>query len=89
MAGLFCAATAIPGLDAQTSPAAPGKTRTYYVAADEVNWDYAPSGHDEAMGMDFDAVARGYTEPGPHQIGPRLACPYASMDMASEINPQA
>ena len=38
-------------------------------AADEVNWDYAPAGRDEAMGMPFDAVAKGYTEPGPHQIG--------------------
>jgi manganese oxidase len=47
----------------------PGKTRTYYIAADEVNWDYAPSGRDEAMGMEFDAVAKGFTEPGPHRIG--------------------
>lgn len=46
-----------------------GKTRVYYVAAEEVNWDYAPAGRDEAMGMDFDDVAKGYTEPGPHQIG--------------------
>lgn len=46
-----------------------GKTRTYYVAADEVNWDYAPSDRDEAMGMDFDAIAKLYTESGPHQIG--------------------
>jgi FtsP/CotA-like multicopper oxidase with cupredoxin domain len=46
-----------------------GKTRTYYVAADEVNWDYAPSGRDEAMGMDFDDIAKGFTESGPHHIG--------------------
>lgn len=46
-----------------------GKTRVYYVAADEVDWDYAPSGRDEAMGMDFDAVGKGFTEAGPHQIG--------------------
>ena len=46
-----------------------GKTRTYYVAADELNWDYAPSGRDEAMGMDFDEIAKGFTESGPHQIG--------------------
>jgi hephaestin len=46
-----------------------GKTRTYYVAADEVNWDYAPSGRDEAMGHPFDEIAKGYTEPGPHRIG--------------------
>lgn len=46
-----------------------GKTRIYYVAVDEVNWDYAPSGRDESMGMDFDAVGKGYAESGPHQIG--------------------
>ena len=55
---------------AQAPAATPaGKIRTYYVAADEVQWDYAPSGRDQAMGMDFDAVAKGFTEPGPHQIG--------------------
>jgi hypothetical protein len=46
-----------------------GKTRTYYVAADEVNWDYAPSDRDEAMGMPFDELQKGYTESGPHRIG--------------------
>lgn len=49
------------------SPA--GKTRVYYVAADEVNWDYAPTGRDEAMGHAFDALQEVYTESGPHQIG--------------------
>jgi FtsP/CotA-like multicopper oxidase with cupredoxin domain len=47
----------------------PGKTRIYYVAADEVEWNYAPSGRDEAMGMPFDAIARTFVEPGPHRIG--------------------
>lgn len=46
-----------------------GKTRTYYIAADEVNWDYAPSGYDVAMGHPFDALEKLYTEPGPHRIG--------------------
>jgi manganese oxidase len=53
-------------LRAQTTA---GKTRVYYVAADEINWNYAPSGRDEAMGMPFDALQKGYTESGPHQIG--------------------
>jgi FtsP/CotA-like multicopper oxidase with cupredoxin domain len=48
---------------------ATGKTRTYYVAADEVNWDYAPAGRDETMGHPFDQLEKGYTEPGPHRIG--------------------
>lgn len=46
-----------------------GKTRTYYVAADEVNWDYAPSGRDEAMGHPFNDVEKPYVEAGPHCIG--------------------
>ncbi len=49
--------------------AAGERTRTYYVAADEVNWDYAPSGRDEAMGHPFDELEKAYTEPGPHRIG--------------------
>jgi len=51
------------------APPHAGKTRTYYVAAEEMNWDYAPSGRDETMGHPFDEVAKGYTEPGPHHIG--------------------
>lgn len=39
----------------QVNPAeSTGKTRTCYVVADEVNWDYPPSGRDEAMGIPFD-----------------------------------
>jgi FtsP/CotA-like multicopper oxidase with cupredoxin domain len=63
---LVCTATCLP--ESQPAPGS-GQTRTYYVAADEVVWDYAPSGRDEAMGMDFDPVARTFTEPGPHKIG--------------------
>lgn len=48
---------------------AAGKTRVYYVAADEINWDYAPSGRDEAMGHPFDELQKGYAEPGPQRIG--------------------
>ena len=57
-------------LRGQANPGEPtGKTRTYYVAADEIDWDYAPTGRDEAMGQPFDEVAKGYTESGPHRIG--------------------
>src|ERR1700756_3542845 len=34
--------------------ASAGKTRTYYIAAEETTWDYAPAGRDLMMGMDFD-----------------------------------
>lgn len=30
-----------------------GQTRTYYVAADEVPWDYAPSGMNRITGQPF------------------------------------
>src|SRR5208282_3522115 len=28
-----------------------GKTRTYFIAAEDVSWDYAPSGHDLVVGI--------------------------------------
>jgi len=45
---------------AQQTPSAEmnGKTRTYYIAAVEMDWDYAPTGRDEAMGMPFDETAK-------------------------------
>jgi FtsP/CotA-like multicopper oxidase with cupredoxin domain len=43
--------------------------RVYFVAAEEVSWDYAPAGQNEAMGHPFDEFERNYTEPGPHKIG--------------------
>lgn len=56
------------GRPMQGQPAA-GKTRVYYVAADEINWNYAPSGRNEAMGRPFDELEKGYAEPGPQHIG--------------------
>jgi manganese oxidase len=60
-------AGAVLSVAAQTEQ--PRKARVYYIAADEVEWNYAPSGRDEAMGMPFDAIARDFTQPGPHQVG--------------------
>ena len=50
------------------SPPAPA-TRTYYVAADEVVWDYVPSGMDRITGHEFDDYARLFVEGGPDRIG--------------------
>ena len=44
-------------------------TRRYYVAAEEVVWDYAPSGKDEISGQPFDAISRPFMEAGPRTIG--------------------
>ncbi|MGB9071858.1 MAG: multicopper oxidase domain-containing protein [Terriglobales bacterium] len=45
------------------------KVRTYYVAADEVDWDYAPDGVNKMMGMKFDGYAATFMQRGPHSIG--------------------
>lgn len=67
LTGMMLGAEPVPTHAAAAKAA--GKTRTYYVAADEVQWDYAPSGRDEAMGMEFDAIGKAFTEAGPHRIG--------------------
>lgn len=51
-------------------PGSPGTTRTYYIAADEVDWNYAPADHDHMTGKPYDDRARYYTENGPDRIGP-------------------
>lgn len=48
---------------------APGRVRTYYIAADEVDWDYAPGGFNKMMGMKFEGYSKVFTEHGPHRIG--------------------
>src|ERR1700690_3891989 len=52
-----------------SAAASEGKTRTYYIAAVEVNWDYAPTGRNEAMGMPFDETEKPYVEAAAHRIG--------------------
>lgn len=45
------------------------RVHTYYVAADEIAWDYAPQNMDVMMGHPFDAIARVYTEKRDNRIG--------------------
>ncbi len=44
-------------------------THTYYIAADEVIWDYAPSDSNLTAGRPFGEDERIWVEPGPHSIG--------------------
>lgn len=67
VSGLVLAVCAYAGNPAPNST--PTKVRTYYVAADEVEWDYAPSGINKMMGMKFDGYGNLFTEKGPHRIG--------------------
>jgi hephaestin len=49
-----------------------GRVRTYYVAAEEVDWDYAPLNVDMttgATGKPFEGAAMAYTQTGPNHIG--------------------
>lgn len=55
--------------DESTSPGYAPRTRTYYVAADEVLWDYAPLNRDGLTGQQFDERARVFVEGGPDRIG--------------------
>ena len=43
--------------------------RTYYIAAEETDWDYAPLGIDIMTGKPFEGTAAAYTQPGPNHIG--------------------
>jgi FtsP/CotA-like multicopper oxidase with cupredoxin domain len=58
-----------PFCRAQSATNSSGKIRTYYVAADEVEWNYAPDGVNKMMGMKFEGYAKVFTEQGPHRIG--------------------
>jgi hephaestin len=46
-----------------------GKTRTFYVAADEVEWDYAPSGINQITGAAFDETANVFVGNDKDRIG--------------------
>src|SRR5580692_12616734 len=53
----------------QDPPPTGGLVRTYYIAAEETEWDYAPLGIDMATGKPFEGTAAAYTQPGPNHIG--------------------
>ncbi len=65
---LLCA-SAFGGDSKPSVPAPQGKVHAYYVAADEVDWNYAPDGVNKMMGMKFEGYAKVFTEQGPHRIG--------------------
>lgn len=49
-----------------------GATRTYYIAADEVVWNFAPSGMDQITGAPFDDFEAYWTKAGPHKLGTQV-----------------
>jgi FtsP/CotA-like multicopper oxidase with cupredoxin domain len=47
----------------------PPSVRRYYIAADTVVWNYAPSGMDQVAGRPFDDVQRPFVQAGPGRLG--------------------
>ena len=66
---LLAVAFSIAGLAAGQALRASGQVRTYYIAADEVEWNYAPSGINQISGKPFEGDETIFTEHGPHRIG--------------------
>ena len=57
---------------ATTTVAMPAATHTYYIAADEVTWDFAPLNRNAASGKPFGAEEAPWVARGPHRIGKEL-----------------
>lgn len=70
-AGLLASLAALIVVFAIADPgvSAGATTRTYYVAADEVAWDYAPSGSNQITGEPFGDTENVFVQQGPDRIG--------------------
>ena len=51
------------------TPESSGRTRTYYIAADEMTWDYAPSGRNVTEERAFSDIEAHWMVRGPHEPG--------------------
>ncbi|MFQ5678977.1 MAG: multicopper oxidase domain-containing protein [Gemmatimonadota bacterium] len=69
LAALGCSVVATAGCDTLGAASPRPQKMAYYIAADEVEWDYAPGGLDKITGQPFDDHARLFTEAGPDRIG--------------------
>ena len=70
--GLTCACSQGPASTTSapaSSSASAGQTRTYFIAADDVVWDFAPSGKNQATGQPFNEEASFFAMPGPMSLG--------------------
>ena len=54
---------------ASAATATNGTTRTYYIAAEDTVWDYAPTGSNQMEGRPFQDVEKSFMEAGPTVIG--------------------
>jgi FtsP/CotA-like multicopper oxidase with cupredoxin domain len=56
-------------VQAESAASASGTVRTYYIAADEIEWDYAPMNMDMMTGKPFEGYSKLFVEQGPQRIG--------------------
>jgi hephaestin len=66
---LFFGIVALASDAGQPATTSSGKVHTYYVAADEVEWNYTPNSINKITGKPFEGYAKLYVERGPHSIG--------------------
>lgn len=57
------------GGDLKAAAVTPGKVRNYYIAAEEVLWDYAPTGSNQITGQPFTDDENVFVQNGPSRIG--------------------
>jgi FtsP/CotA-like multicopper oxidase with cupredoxin domain len=55
--------------NSKLAQASASHTRTYYIAVDEVEWDYAPTNSNQITGEPFDDTANVFVQNGPDRIG--------------------
>jgi FtsP/CotA-like multicopper oxidase with cupredoxin domain len=68
--GLLAGLVVLLGLLAPGGEAASrGRTRTYFISADEVRWDYAPLGRNNITGRPFGEAENVFVQQGPDRIG--------------------
>ncbi len=51
------------------APRSDGQTRVYYIAADQVSWNYAPHGQNDITGAAFAAADEVFVTPGDDRVG--------------------
>jgi len=69
IAVLVTAANLLPSASGSPQPDYTPQTRVYYIAADHVQWNYAPDGRNEITDAPFDEVADVFVAPGADRIG--------------------
>ena len=62
-------AVVCPWVRANSETKSPGKQGTYYIAADEVTWDYAPGGINRVTGQRFGDAESFWVASGPRRVG--------------------